>query len=386
MAQSSEVVSSSQSERPSPRLAILTNILAPYRMPIFRHLGNEFDTLILLAGNEDNRSWNVSHASEAFKVKTSWGVTLKRRLRTDCGSIKDLQYIHANPGYLVDLVRFRPDAIISSQMGFGSLIALTYGRLRRIPVWIWWGGTVHTERNRSWAKRLMRRYFFAKLAPRWISYGASSTEYLRTLGVAQERILQVQNAVDDTLFTRAVPPFELSVPRPRILFVGQMIGRKGLDQLLSAAATLQREGLRFSLVLIGHGPESEQIETDARESELTSLCIPFVDSHNMPSVYRACDALVFPTLEDVWGLVVNEALLSGLPVIASCYAGCARELLPESNIFDPLNHEEFVSLLRRAVTGKLPPADPAPVKPIREVAEMIAIDIWNQLGAGRRSS
>ncbi len=57
----------------------------------------------------------------------------------------------------------------------------------------------------------------------------------------------------------------------------------------------------------------------------------------MPAVYRSGDILVFPTLEDVWGLVVNEALWSGCPPWSSVYAGCAKELVPMNSIFDPLD-------------------------------------------------
>ncbi|MEO1621516.1 MAG: hypothetical protein AAFU53_10865, partial [Cyanobacteria bacterium J06632_3] len=65
--------------------------------------------------------------------------------------------------------------------------------------------------------------------------------------------------------------------------------------------------------------------------------------------------LVFPTLEEVWGLVVNEALWSDLPVVSSVYAGCAPEILPKENLFDPLDPVSFESILVKAVTGKLAP-------------------------------
>ena len=77
----------------------------------------------------------------------------------------------------------------------------------------------------------------------------------------------------------------------------------------------------------------------------------------MPAVYRSADVLVLPTLEDVWGLVANEAMLCGLTVLCSKYAGCARELFPPQNVFDPDNAEEFTRKLREAVQGQLVASD-----------------------------
>ena len=62
----------------------------------------------------------------------------------------------------------------------------------------------------------------------------------------------------------------------------------------------------------------------------------------MPGVYRSGDALILPTLSDVWGVVANEAVLSGIPVLCSKYAGCAKELLTEESVFDPEDAPEFV--------------------------------------------
>ena len=63
----------------------------------------------------------------------------------------------------------------------------------------------------------------------------------------------------------------------------------------------------------------------------------------MPATYRSADVLIFPTLEDVWGLVANEAELCGLPVLCSKYAGCAKEIFTAESIFDPMDTSDFVN-------------------------------------------
>jgi glycosyltransferase involved in cell wall biosynthesis len=95
----------------------------------------------------------------------------------------------------------------------------------------------------------------------------------------------------------------------------------------------------------------------------------------VPAYYRCADLLVFPTLHDVWGLVVSEALWSGLPVLASKHADCASELLPAEQVFDPLEPEDFVAKLRRALDVGLPPVDTTPLMPVQEVADAIADSI-----------
>jgi glycosyltransferase involved in cell wall biosynthesis len=91
----------------------------------------------------------------------------------------------------------------------------------------------------------------------------------------------------------------------------------------------------------------------------------------MASFYRSADVLVFPTMEDVWGLVANEGVLTGIPVLCSKYAGCAPELFDPESIFDPADEQEFVEALRQAVTGRLPRPDPSRLLRTEQVAEMI---------------
>ena len=92
----------------------------------------------------------------------------------------------------------------------------------------------------------------------------------------------------------------------------------------------------------------------------------------MAAVYRSADVLIFPTLEDVWGLVANEAMLCGLPVLCSKHAGCAIELFPTESIFDPLDANEFALTLRRAVSGRLPKPDRSRLWTTQEIVSRLA--------------
>jgi glycosyltransferase involved in cell wall biosynthesis len=363
------------------RLAILTNIIAPARIPMFCGLAAHFDLMVLHGGIESNRDFwhdcdrNIPDA----RVVKAWGWQI-RILRRENGQIFDLLYTHITPGYLWHLLRFNPDAIVTGEMGCRTLVALAYGTLFRKPVWIWWGGTCHTERNRGPVRAFVRR-LISRWAQHWISYGQTSTEYLLTLGIHRERILQIQNAVDESAFlSPAEPQFRLKV-RPVILHVGQLIARKGIENLLKAAAILQKEGHEFSLLLVGNGREKAALEALVADLDLQNVHFRrSLPPDKMPAVYRSGDILVFPTLEDVWGLVANEAVLSGLTVLCSKYAGCAQELFSSQNIFDPQNPDEFTAKLREALVGRLSKPDPARLLTTQQIVDTLIDDIESSLG------
>lgn len=362
------------------KVAILTNIVAPYRVCVYRQLGEEFEIAILISGSEGNRkNWDqVQEKLGNICLKRVWGFSLTIPQRGKRG-VFDYRYLHINPGYLTELVRFAPDAVISNEMGFRSLMALLYAKVFRRPLWVWWGGTLHTERAIGPVKALWRKVF-ARLVPRWISYGKTSTEYLIHLGVPRERILEIQNCVDEKLFAKPVPPAFTFSPKPVLLYVGQLIERKGVDLLLESAARVQNKGYAFTLVLVGDGPEKERLERKALTLGLRDLhFLPSRKPEEMPAVYRSADALIFPTLEDVWGLVVNEALRSGIPVTSSIYAGCTPEIVPPENRFDPLNPEDFDAALERAIKGELAPPDTSVLLTCEEVGKMIVGDIQRLL-------
>jgi glycosyltransferase involved in cell wall biosynthesis len=358
------------------KLAVLTNIIAPYRLPLFSLLAEQFDLLILHGGKEANRdSWsNLEHALSKAKVVRAWGWQIRLAKKVN-GEVFDEKFIHITPGLIWNLLRFRPDAVISNEMGFRSVVALAYGALFRKPVWIWWEGTLHSERNIDPLRRLLRKAFVLGI-DHWISFGNTSTEHLLGLGVKRDRILQLQNAVDEERFQAPVEPGWAIEPRPVVLYVGQLIERKGVRLLLDAAATVQQNGRDFSLLLVGSGRDKEALQNRANALGLRNVhFLPAQPPERMPAVYRSADLVVLPTLEDVWGLVANEAILSGVPVLCSKYAGCAAELLSPEHLFAPDDAQEFSQKLEAAICGGLSKADPARLKTIPQLGDELVREI-----------
>jgi glycosyltransferase involved in cell wall biosynthesis len=354
------------------RLAILVNMISPARIPLYSALGERFDLLLLHGGNESNRdTWHdvdrQLHQARVVKV-WGWQIPLTRWVR---GRAFDRRYLHLTPGSIWQLFRFRPDVIITNEMGLRTLIALTYATIARKPVWVWWGGTPHTERSIGTIKRIVRS-LIAHWAKHWISYGKSSTEYLLTLGIDRGSVLQLQNSVDERRFLNTAEAAYKFEPRPVLLCVGQFTARKGIESLLRAAAQQQKRGQIFSLVFVGSGPERVTDEELSRGLGLKNVhFLPPREPARMPSIYKSADVLIFPTLEDVWGLVANEAILSGLPVLCSKYAGCANELFDPESIFNPQDPDEFSRKLGDAIALRLPRPDASRIRSTPELVSDI---------------
>jgi len=376
------------------KLAVLVNVIAPYRLPILGALADSFDTLVLHGGSEPNRTWTVN-LPQNIKSRRVFTLKIPLRKRTGVDGITDTSYLHLNLGLLWWLLRFRPHVIISNEMGLRTIIAILYGKIARVPVWVWWGGTLHSERNITKIRKVLRG-ILVKLISRWLSYGASTTEYLESIGVPRDQILQIQNCVRQEVFQAvpAQPPeWFKDAPRPVILTVGQLLQRKGLDKLIEACGRLSRRGVCFSLVIVGQGPELSRLQALAKENRIEHFQIlPNRPQPVLNEIYRSADAFVFPTLEDVWGLVVNEAMWAGVPVLCSKYAGCAEEVLPASQIFDPLSQESFDNALAMVIERSVRPSDCATLLSWQEVSTMICrslhagVPINRDLHPGTRTS
>ena len=359
------------------KLAIAVNTIAPYRLPIYAALGEHYETLLLHGGSEANRSWELKIPGhlQARKVWT-WQIRLKKQ--TGVAGVTDTRHFHVNLGLIWELPRFRPDVIISNELGLRTLISMVYARVARVPHWVWWGGTMHSERNITGMKKRLRS-LMASMMKHWISYGETSTEYLEFIGVPRSRILQIQNCVPHENFMKEPASgrsWFVGDPRPVLLTVGQLVARKGMDRLIDACGRLVKEGFKFTLVLVGNGPDKEKLRAQAEAAQIPSFQLLGNQSQEaLNELYRAADVFIFPTLEDVWGLVANEAVWTGTPVLCSRYAGCAPEIIPPGNVFDPNDPDSFDAALRKIFTQTLEPNRIEKLLTWQQVTEMILKEI-----------
>jgi glycosyltransferase involved in cell wall biosynthesis len=267
--------------------------------------------------------------------------------------------VHIPLGLLFDLWRFRPDVVISNEMGARTLMAAVYALIARRPFILWSYVTPHSERNISWKQRYLRKIIL-RMVHAVVGMGREARRYLQSLGVSSEAIFDAPNAIgssfrpaDLSSEKRSATREQLSISGFCYLYVGKLIAGKGIVELLDAWENFTNVmDDQVSLVLVGDGPEKEIFKRRVSDRDLRGVkFVPFVQPNELPNLYHAADVLVFPTLQDVWGLVVNEAMTFGLPAICSQYAGCAADLVIEDKngwVVDPKNREDLVRGLKRA--------------------------------------
>jgi glycosyltransferase involved in cell wall biosynthesis len=317
-----------------PKLLIVTEIIAPYRIPVFNALAlrPEVDLHVVFLSENDPtlRQWRVYRDELKFPydVLPSW----RRRF----GRYNVL----LNRGVLSALNKIKPDVVLCGGYNYlASWEAAWWAKLHRVPLLLWSESTASDNRRRHRLVEFMKARFL-NLCRAFVVPGKSSLQYLKELGIGEERIFIAPNAVDVELFeglTEAARHDELevrarhSLPSRYFLCVGRLVRSKGVFELLDAYAQLSDEiRAEVGLVFVGDGADrSELMEQASRMASATIRFPGFVHREGLPEFYSFADALVFPTHSDTWGLVVNEAMSCGLPVIVSSVAGCAADLVQD---------------------------------------------------------
>lgn len=351
------------------RVALLTNVISPYRIPVFQKLAAAPDLqlrVFLSARSEFHweREFGEAHdrASSTLDVEIVKSATFKRTVATHKGA-QHRAATHLPYGSFAALLRFQPDVIITSELGPRTVIATSYAKCFRVPLVIWsYMARTAAAVAPPW-QQVFRRALLAQ-ADSVVGMGHQAREALHSLGVAHERIYDAPNAHDTVTFERAMEGFQPMTARAALrsqlrsreniaLVAGRLVDQKGISQLLDAWPEIPafiRD--RWTLAFVGDGPRLDLVETAMRERPGEIAHLPAVAPAAMPALFAASDFLVFPSLGDSWGLVVNEALAAGLPVACSRLAGCADDLIDDEKngwLFDPTSASETVTVLTRAL-------------------------------------
>jgi glycosyltransferase involved in cell wall biosynthesis len=268
-----------------------------------------------------------------------------------------------NPGLWTLIREGRFDAMYVSGYFYASAwIAILAARWHGVPVIFSTDGhnlrTWSTQSNlkQRFKKFLVRRiYAFGAV----VMAGSSGTiEYLKTIGVPQERILLGRNVVDNPWWTERAAAVDRSAVRaswkipassPVVLFCAKLQPWKAPQDVMEAFA---RANIPDSfLVYAGDGPLRATLEQRARELGLSERMrmLGFVNQSQLPSVYRAADLFVLPSLYEPFGLVVNEAMLCGCPVAVSDRVGAKYDLVREGEngyVFSAGNIDALAAIYR----------------------------------------
>ncbi|SCW52187.1 Glycosyltransferase involved in cell wall bisynthesis [Paenibacillus tianmuensis] len=304
------------------KVLFITNIPSPYRVDFFNALGKHCElTVWFQAKNESNREWEVEGLGTHFNYKFLPGRTF--------GLDK-----HINPSVLRELRKSRFDLYV---MGCYSspteMMAIQWLRMNGIPFILNSDGGFPAPEESAWKRKLKTR--FISSASFWLSTGVNCTRYLQYYGAKPALIHEYP--ISSVSYTseqlRPLRPERTAELKMRhglnkfvFLSVGQFIERKGFDVLLRSFRELNAS--ETSLLLIGGGPQEVQYKAYIQEHGMKNVVLlPFVQKNALIDYFKLADAFVLPTRYDVWGLVLNEALMFGLPLISTLNAGAAYDLI-----------------------------------------------------------
>jgi glycosyltransferase involved in cell wall biosynthesis len=217
-----------------------------------------------------------------------------------------------------------------------------------------WERTDCSDALTGFIKRLIHRNIDGAFIP-----APSHRDYYRMMGFSEERIVCGVDVVDNDFFSRGADEVRrreeewrsiLLLPKRYFLFVGRFLRRKGIEDLIDAYVLYRNmTDDPWDMVLVGAGPEKDTITNLAARIEGIRLVGP-KHGDRLCLYYALAAALVVPSRSDPWGLVVNEGMASGLPVIVSRGCGAAMTLVREGEngwAFDQCDRSAFAALLHR---------------------------------------
>jgi glycosyltransferase involved in cell wall biosynthesis len=217
--------------------------------------------------------------------------------------------------------------------------ALVWAQKNKVPFLVWSESNLHDMRRSHRPTEFLKKQFLERCSG-FVVPGASALDYLKAQGIQDENVFTAPNAVDNDLFGSAADKArrnatslrrELALPDRYFLFVGRLVREKGVFELLSAYANLE-ENLRggVGLVFVGDGECRQKLEEQAISIPHGTIKFAgFAQREQLGAYYGLAEMLILPTYTDTWGMVVNEAMACGLPVIISRVAGCAADLVRE---------------------------------------------------------
>lgn len=325
------------------KIMFLTNVPSPYRVRFFNALAKLCDlTVVYEKGKSDERDahWTEKHDG-GYRSVILQGVS------TSADSA-------FSPGILKFLKKDTFDLVIVCGIASPTqMLAIQWCQMRGIPYAIEGDGAFpKTGRGpREWLKR----HLICKAClcfstcemhdAYYLLYGAKREALVRYpfTSVDESEVLPAPVSAEEKARLRR----KMGIQEEKLLLtVGQFIPRKGFDVLLKAARKLPEN---VGICIVGGEPTEEYLQMQ-RECGLDRVRFAgFMPREKLASYYRAADVFVLPTREDIWGLVVNEAMAYGLPVVTTTCCNAGLELVREGEngcLVEPGNADALAEALR----------------------------------------
>lgn len=309
----------------SSRYLFVTNFCPHYRVQTFATLARHVEVMFYFYSSGGEKYWLKEHGTRRgdFACEYLHGI--------------DIGHTRITPGLVSRLWNNEYDAVIKCVNGKFAL-AVTYliARMRR-KSFVLWTGVWHTLQTPTHRLLFPLTRYLYRHSDAIVTYGDHVKRYLIDLGVSGEKIFVAHHAVDNAAYARPVSEEELRalrsslrLPADRriVLYVGRLETIKGLDILLTAFA---KSGISDAvLVLAGTGSEESALEQQAMRLGILSRVrfTGYIPVEGIAPYYASAYVAVLPSItmatgKECWGLVANEAMNQGVPVIATDAVGAA---------------------------------------------------------------
>ncbi len=257
--------------------------------------------------------------------------------------------------------RFNPRCVaINGWWDNGAIAALEHCNISKIPAVVM-SESQSTDGKRNAFKEAIKRSIVSGFSAGLVG-GKSHAQYLAHLGMPKKAIFRGYDCVDNDFFetecarlrkNSAELRLDLNLPKPFFLASARFIAKKNFVRFVEAYAHYRKAvDEPWDLVLLGDGEERTEIEGVIARYEISSAVhLPgFLQLHQLTSYYALAEAFVLPSTHEQWGLVLNEAMACGLPVLASSECGSTREMIRNNEnglVFDPFDLYQMMDCLVR---------------------------------------
>ena len=333
--------------RPAFRLAVVNSHPIQYFAPLYAYLNRDPDldvtalycTDVSLRGATD----------QGFGRSITWDVDLltgyrsvflgERARRLTPGGFWSL----ICPQVWSEIRSGHYDAVVLHGYNYAAtVLALIAARTKRLPVLMRSETHLRLRRN-VWSRRL--RDVLLTVAYRYVdgflAIGTANRAYYRALGVPAHKIFDVPYSVDNDRFIAGAAlgsaqrakireKFGLPINGPVVLYASKLMRRKHPDDVIRAMSMLRDKGQAATLFMVGTGEMEQELRALAESLAVENVVFGgFVNQAELPGVYAASDVFVLPSDNEPWGLVVNEVMCAGIPVVVSDEVGCVTDLVKD---------------------------------------------------------
>ncbi len=310
----------------SSSVVYLTNTTAPYRERMHELLAEQYDSysVVYCTKLEPDRLWELEFGNYDKHFLTE----------------KSTDFRHNNPEVWKLLNKLNPDALIITAFKPTMIYGALWCVMKRKKLIVYNDGTFKSEENFSFVQKLIRKMIFSKTKA-FVATGKGGFDLYKSYHVDVSKMFKSCLCVDNTRFyAKPVEDREY-----HILFCGQIIERKMPMFFVEIAKKLNKLIPNFKVLIIGEGDLRQQMLEELDKENIQYEFTGYLTQKALPTYYTKAKIFLFPTLNDPWGVVVNESCAAGTPVFTCDNAGVADDLIihGENGYVLPLDVDTWVS-------------------------------------------